>query len=250
MRTRMHVSAHDRFAKNLRDAIARGGLQGGAPEGDDASKAAVAKELAEAQARARAAEEQVAKFKADEAKRAADAKAKEDAEAVEKGKHKELLAAREADLAAQKAALEAATKTIRAGIEKKAAKLPEVAKKQYDLLKDSLTPEKLDGWLETMLEGATPAAKAPDALTTGGGKKKDGEHKLHPETLDILREHVPEVAMRIEKEVGKRIGSFEISKGGDHKFRWGGHEDDRQATVAFIDLMNHIARGKRDALFA
>ncbi len=159
------------------------GKQGDLPLGDKAKAGddAAAKLAAEIKAK----DAEIEKFRAAEAKRAEADKKAADAKALEEGKAKELLAAREKELAAERDRIAAFEKR-----EKEAAKvifdaLPDAEKEAAKLLSEKLSPADYADYLRAR-QAAVSTVVAPPGGTPGkqtGGKKL---RELHPETREVL----------------------------------------------------------------
>jgi len=233
----------------LLEAVRRGGIQGGAPDGDDAAvkAAAEAKAKADADAKAKGDEAAALKARAEKAeadlakKNEADAAAKkklEDDEAKKRGDFDKLTRQKDDEIAALKARADRADaleKASKERIDAAIAKLPDAAKKEIELVKDSLTPEKLEALVA--LKGGDTSIPIPPAPGVGNrGGRKDGGYELNPVTVEVLDElYEPEQT----RQTAKHLGSF--MRGTNPVFRWQGTGNDPKDTLSFINMMNKIA---------
>ena len=250
----LYDSISQRSRANLDEALRRGGIMGGAPDADPANGAqphlpGTGGDTGKGggddwKAKAETANAELEKLRAANKKRsddegAAKKKADED-EAKKRGEHEVLLKQRDAELAAAQAQTKALHEAAQARVERSTKRLSDAARKEIDLVKDSLPLDKLEALIDAKLEGGqvieggvvTPPAPAP------GGVRRDAKgHQLHAETVMILEDRG---AGESKYQVGKALGAIPIG-GGDVKFRWKGTGDDRKDTQAFIELLNKAA---------
>ena len=210
-------------------------------------------DAAAARAEAEKARAELDKMKAKErkAKSEADARAKEKAakEAIENGKAAEELRRAHDELAqirAEKEALETAT---RERIENTIKRLPEAARKDIELVKDSLPLDKLDAFVSMKFESAGPQETAapdsgdkpaPSAPPTPGIKGADRSrsvgHEIDPVTREVLDEmHTSPRTVELSKELAvDSTGKFHIGLGNKNP------DDYKANTGAFIHLLDSI----------
>ena len=214
----------------------KGGKEGGGDKGDPDPAAAAAKEAAALKERAEKAEKLLAdRTAADEA---AKKKAAED-DAKKRGDFDKLAAEKDAEIAKLKAQADRGAeleKASRTRVDAMIAKLPDEAKKEVDLVKDALSLEKLEAFVWAKAEAAGTGGGLPPAPGVGGRRGKDDSHELHKETKMVLRRlSAPREAL----EIGSMLGKFD--RDGDPVFRFRGTGDDEKDTESFIGFMNSIA---------
>lgn len=151
-----------------------------------------------AEARAKAAEERLAKIEADtkaaKDKAADDAKKAADAKAIEDGKIKEVLTQKEAELAAAAAKAAALEEKEKARAEKLFARLPEASKKRAEVLKGKLSVADFAEYLDQEIESAGDVGKPNDFAPppaggrTPGGRQKPTGVELRPESERVLQD--------------------------------------------------------------
>lgn len=232
-----------RFAENMRH-WALYGLQGGAPDEqpkqeplplDDKAKP---DDTAALKARAEKAEADAAALRAKDKKRnddesAAKKKAEEE-EAKKRGEFEALMAKRDAELKAANEEAErlrvATQKRIDAGI----AKLGDAAKKEIEIVRGSLSLDKLEELVTIKLGDVIANPPSPGVGT--GRRDGSGGHKIDPGTEELLVEVSASTGAR---ETAKKLGEFK--RDGDSVFRWRGTGDDRKDTMSFVDMLNKIA---------
>ena len=217
------------------EAVRRGGLVGGAPDGEqqqtdankpDAGAAGGDKskqlelELAETKKKADALERK----QRDADKKARDA---EDAKRVEADGAKQLLAERSKELEEAKARLDKLTAAETARAERLFAALPEPRRKALEGFKDAMTPEKWTALLEAEGgTGAAPTEKAPLPPPSGTampqsrtGLGKDEHYKPSAESTKMLDElMVSDGALRKLDVLDKNDRPFDSRSGGNPKF--------------------------------
>jgi hypothetical protein len=185
-------------ARNLAEAIARGGLQGGAddakPEGkqgdlplDKKPDAKPADDSAALRAELKAKEERLAKFEADAKKRADEEKAAADKKAIDEGKAKDLLAAREKELEAERARIAAFEKREELAAKEVFEALPDAEKEAAKLLEGKLSKADYADYLRSRAK-VTQTITAPPAGTPGKSGSPRKLRELHPETKETLGE--------------------------------------------------------------
>lgn len=165
-----------------------------------------------------------------------------DAAALKAGQHEQLLKERTAALEAMEARIKSFEDATAARIEAMVKKLPEAAQKEIDIIKDSLSADKLETFVAAKLESQSATA-APQEPTTDTKKKapppsyvstrnlKESDDHVHPETKILFRrlsapstvydmaKHVHGVPMN-QRNPGDPDQGLMV---GDHRFRLKGH---------------------------
>lgn len=188
-------SISEQSARNILEALARGGLQGGADEpkpnsgqGDlplDKKPDPKPDESAALRAELKARDERLAKFEADAKKRADEEKAAADKKAIEEGKAKEILAAREKELAAERERIAAFEKRDEAEAKSIFEALPDAEKEAAKLLEGKLSKSDYADYLRSRAK-VTQTVVAPPAGTPGRSANPKKLRELHPETRQVL----------------------------------------------------------------
>lgn len=205
------------------------------------------------QAKAKAAEDELAKRKKAEkdakAKADAEEKAKKDQDELERGEAKKVVAAKEQELEEARKRISEFETAMRERIESKIERLDEGAKKEIEILGDDVPLHKLETLVDAKLSsvqqpsGYTAAPPAPGVRNSGTRKEKG--HQIHSETKMVL-EKVGRAGD--EMHTASRLGAFDAGTRGEKKFRWRGTGDDTRDVMSFISLLKSIAQDPgRDA---
>lgn len=167
-------------------------------------------------------------------------KDKEEQEALARGEHENLIKQLKEQLNQQSEIVENFKKQAQERLDKKIEALPDEAKAELELIRDSVPHDKLEGLVDMKLgkgaqsmelEPGTPAPPAPSAASGTGQRKEDA---LDADTVKILDKLMADESVY---EIGRQIGHFGINSAGDQKFRFMATGDDDEDTRRFIRLV-------------